>query len=340
MLHALRVLVVAVLLGCPAPEHNVLIIAHRGASGHLPEHTLAAYELAIDQGADYVEPDLVMTRDGVLVARHENEIGGTTDAAARFPERRATKVIDGDTVAGWFAEDFTLEELRTLRARERLLFRSRAHDGLYPVPTLEEVLELVRRKEEETGRRIGVYPETKHPSYHRTIGLPQEELLLEVLARHGYTGADDPVFIQSFETGNLRFLRTRTTIRLVQLLDEKGAPFDLVQAGDPRTHADLATPDGLRGIAAYADAIGPNKAMIQPVGPDGALREPTTLVQDAHAAGLLVHAWTLRADPVYLPAGYGGDPLAEFRRLAELGVDGVFADYPDQAVQALRADRR
>jgi glycerophosphoryl diester phosphodiesterase len=319
----------------PEPHRDVLVIAHRGASGYRPEHTLAAYELAIDQGADYIEPDLVMTRDGVLIARHENEIGSTTDAAERFPERRATKVIDGDTMTGWFAEDFTLAEIRSLRARERLSFRSKAWDGRFGVPTFEEVLLLIRRKEAESGRRIGVYPETKHPSYHRSLGLALDDTLLAVLARHGYTGREDPVFIQSFETGNLRALRARTAIRLVQLLGAEGAPWDLVEAGDARTYADLATPDGLREIARYADVIGPHKELIQPVGPGGVLLAPTSLVRDAHAAGLRVHAWTFRAEGFYLPAAYGGDPGAELRRFADLGVDGVFTDFPDLAVRAL-----
>lgn len=316
---------------------DVLIIAHRGASGHRPEHTLAAYELAIDQGADFIEPDLVMSADGVPVARHENEIGATTDAALRFPDRRASKVIDGDTTTGWFAEDFTLAELKTLRARERLAFRSKAWDGQFEIPTLDEILTLIRRKEQQTGRRIGIYPETKHPSYHRAIGLPIEEVLLATLQRYGYVERTDPVFIQSFETGNLRALRERTALRLVQLLDAEGQPWDFRVAGDPRTWADLATTPGLVEIAGYADAIGPHKVLIQPVGPDGALLEPTSLVGDAHQVGLLVHAWSLRADPYFLPAGYAGDALAEFRRLTELGVDGVFTDYPDLAVRALRA---
>ncbi len=312
-----------------------LVIAHRGASGHRPEHTLEAYALAIEQGADVIEPDLVMTRDGVLVARHENEIGQTTDVAVRYPERRATRVIDGESVTGWFVEDFTLAEVKTLRARERLASRSRAWDGRFEVPTLEEVLALVRDREASAGRRIGIYPETKHPSYHESLGLPITDALLETLGRWGYNAADDPVFIQSFETGNLRRIRTLTRLRLVQLIEGEGAPADLSLRGDPRTYADLISPDGLRDVATWADGIGPNKLLVQPVTPDGLLGEPTSLVARAHAAGLFVHVWTVRGDAPFLATAYGGDPAAEYRRLAALGVDGLFTDFPDQARAAL-----
>lgn len=319
----------------PEPEPSrPLVIAHRGASGYLPEHTLAAYELAVRQGADYIEPDLVITRDGVLIARHENEIGSTTDVAARFPERQTTKEVDGEAVTGWFAEDFTLAEIRTLRARERLAFRSQARNGEFEVPTLAEILDLVARLEAETGRRIGIYPETKHPSYFRGIGLPLEEPLLELLHARGYRTAEDPVFLQSFEVGNLRWLRERTALRLVQLLDEKGAPWDFVVRGEPRTYADLATPGGLREIATYAAAIGPHKRLIVPLGPDGRLAAPTALVRDAQAAGLLVHPWTFRNEASFLHRDYAGDPAAELRQFHALGVDGVFADFPDVAVRA------
>jgi glycerophosphoryl diester phosphodiesterase len=328
--------VVAAALACtapaappaPSPRATPLVIAHRGASGHRPEHTLAAYALAIDMGADYVEPDLVSTRDGVLVARHENEIGGTTDVAARFPERRRTKTVDGRLVTGWFTEDFTLAELRTLRARERLPYRSRAHDGVHPIPTLDEVLDLVARRARELGRPIGVYPETKHPSYFRGIGLPLEEPLLAALARRGWTGRDAPVFIQSFEVGNLRGLRTRTGVRLVQLVAPRGAPPD---APSGSGYAAMLTPGGLRAVARYADGIGAEQSLVQPRAAGGALAAPTTLVRDAHAAGLAVHVWTLRRDD----PGIDNGP-AEWRRLAALGVDGIFGDFPDDGVAALR----
>lgn len=315
----------------PAP----LIIAHRGASGHRPEHTLEAYALAIEQGADVIEPDLVMTGDGVLVARHENEIGQTTDVAERFPDRQATKVIDGEPVTGWFVEDLTLAELKTLRARERLASRSHAWDGRFRVPTFEEILTLVRDRERDLGRRIGLYPETKHPSYHESLGLPITARLLETLERWGYGGAGDPVFIQSFETANLRWLRPRTRLRLVQLIETAGRPADFAAAGEPRGYRDLVTPAGLRELTGWADGIGPSKLLVQPIAPDGTLAEPTTLVADAHAAGLFVHVWTIRGDAPFLAAGYGGDPAAEYRRLAELGVDGMFTDFPDQARAAL-----
>lgn len=324
-----------------AREPSPLVIAHRGASGHRPEHTLAAYALAIEMGADYIEPDLVMTRDSVLVARHENEIGGTTDVAERFPERRATRTIDGLAVTGWFTEDFTLAELRTLRARERLPSRSHAFDGRAPIPTLEEVLDLAERASRARGRRVGVYPETKHPSYFRAIGLPLEEPLLAALARRGWTTRDAPVIVQSFEVGNLRWLRARTGVRLAQLVGATGAPADAAtDVGVPRTYAAMVTPGGLAAIARYADAVGVERTLVQPMAPDGTLAAPTTLVADAHRAGLRVHVWTLRSDPPFLPPAYAGDAGAEWRRFATLGVDGIFGDFPDVGVAALRGDAR
>jgi glycerophosphoryl diester phosphodiesterase len=297
-----------------------IIIGHRGASGHRPEHTLESYTLAISMGADYIEPDLVSTKDGVLVARHENEIGGTTDVAEKFPDRKTTKTIDGQPLTGWFTEDFTLAEIRTLRAKERLPFRSHERDGLYPVPTFDEVLALVDSKSKETGRAIGVYPETKHPTYFRSIGLALEPPMLETLGRHGKREKTEAVFIQSFEAANLQLLRPLTQLRLVLLLDQT---------------ADVS-PARLAEIRSFADGIGPNTRLILPANPDGTLRSPTTLIADAHTAGLTVHAWTLRSEPAFLSPSYGGDPLAEYRQLAELGVDGLFTDFPDAAVAALR----
>ncbi len=318
--------------GMPRP----LIIAHRGASGHRPEHTLAAYALAIDMGADYVEPDLVMTRDHVLVARHENEIGGTTDAAAKFPTRRRTTVIDGDTVTGFFTEDFTLAELKTLRARERLPNRSHAWDGHFEVPTLDEILAFVRRRERETGRTFGVYPETKHPSYHRAVGLPLEDSLLATLARHGYRARADAVIIQSFEVGNLRALRPRTSIRLAQLIDRGGRPPDVAAGDSAATYAAMLTPRGLRAVRRYADAIGVHKWLVLPRDAAGDVARATPVVRDAHDAGLQVHVWTLRSDTPDLPAGFGGDAEAEWRAFVAAGVDGIFGDFPDVGVRALR----
>lgn len=309
-----------------------LIIAHRGASGRLPEHTLEAYNLAIDQGADYIEPDVVISKDGVLIARHENEIGGTTDVEEKFPERRQARVIDGRTVSGWFTEDFTAAELTTLRARERLPQRSHAFDGLFKVPTLRDVLRLARERERQTGRRIGVYPETKHPSYFRALGLPLEERLIADLSEFGYTAREDEVFIQSFETGNLKALSSATTIRLVQLIDAKGVPYDLEAAGTLRSYSDLITPAGLAEISSYATAIGPAKSLVL----SSPASSPSSLVRDAHAAGLEVHVWTLRSDAPFLAEGWNGDPLAEWRRYRDCGVDGIFGDFPDDGVRALR----
>ena len=294
-----------------------LVIAHRGASGYRPEHTLAAYELAIEMGADFIEPDLVITRDGVLIARHENDITGTTDVIDRpeFRSRRRTKWIDGREVTGWFTEDFTLAEIKTLRARERLEFRDRSFNGMFEIPTFQEILDLARRE------NVGVYPETKFPSYFRSIGLPLEEPMVEALHAAGLRA----VFLQSFETGNLKLLKTMTDLPRIQLLDVGGQPWDLALAGDPRTYQEL----GLEEIASYADGIGPNKRLIVPAGPDGRLRPPTSLVEDAHRAGLLVHPWTFRSDPVFLAPDYEGDAVREIEQFLSLEVDGLFTDFPD-----------
>jgi glycerophosphoryl diester phosphodiesterase len=326
-----------------------IVIGHRGASGHRPEHTLASYRLAIAMGADFVEPDLVATRDGVLVARHENEISGTTDVAdhPEFAARRTTKTIDGTPVTGWFTEDFTLAELKTLRAKERLpQLRpgNTAYDGRFPVPTLQEIIDLVRAESRRLRRTIGIYPETKHPSYFASIGLPLEPPLVRTLRRNGLAHRGAPVIIQSFETGNLRALRSRVGVRLVQLLDASGRPYDLAAAGDPRTYADLATPAGLRWISRYADGVGVNKNLIVPRDASGALLEPTALVGDAHRLGLVVHAWTFRNENNFLPADFRvgtdpaarGDAEAEYRLFYGLGLDGVFSDHPDTAVAARR----
>lgn len=303
------------------PPPRPLVIAHRGASGYRPEHTLAAYELAIEMGADFIEPDLVITRDGVLIARHENDISGTTDVIDRpeFRDRRRTKWIDGREVTGWFAEDFTLAEIKTLRARERLELRDHGFDGRFEIPTFQEILDLARR------RNVGVYPETKLPSYFRSIGLPLEEPMVEALHAAGLRA----VFLQSFETGNLKLLKTMTDLPRIQLLDVEGQPWDLALAGDGRTYRELAAPEGLAEIAAYADGIGPNKRLIVPAGPDGRLRPPTSLVEDAHRAGLLVHPWTFRSDPVFLAPDYEGDAVREIEQFVALGVDGLFTDFPD-----------
>ena len=326
-----------------------LVIGHRGASGYRPEHTLASYRLAIRMGADYIEPDLVPTRDGHLVARHENEISGTTDVADRpeLADRRATKEIDGHAVTGWFTEDLTLAELKTLRTKERLpQLRpdNTRYDGLLEVPTLDEILELVRWETRRTGRQVGVYPETKHPTYFASIGLPLEEPLVAALRRHGLDRRDAPVLIQSFETGNLRELAGMTRVPLVQLLDVAGAPYDLAAAGDPRTYDALATPAGLAGVAEYASAVGAHKDRVLPRDPrSGDIGRRSSLVADAHAAGLLVHVWTLRDENQFLAAGFRsgidprarGDAHAEARAFLDAGVDGIFTDHPDTTGRAL-----
>jgi glycerophosphoryl diester phosphodiesterase len=340
-----------------------IVIAHRGASGYFPEHTLAAYAAAIDMGADFIEPDLVMTRDGALIARHENALaivdeatGGVIEATTnvhalpQFAARRTTRTVDGKRITGWFAEDFTLTEMRTLRARERIPRerpRNAEHDDRYPIPTLQQVIDLAKRRSAELGRTIGIYPETKHPSYHAAIGLPLEPALLEVLAANGWNGREAPVFIQSFETGNLRALRGMTRVRLIQLLDARGSPWDLQASGDSRTYADLATAEGLREIARYADGVGPHKALVIGRTLTAALGRPTGLVPDAHAAGLLVHPWTFRAENAFLPLEFRrgedraarGDGQGEIAAFLQMGIDGLFTDHPDVGVAAVEASR-
>ena len=333
-----------------AIAEDLLVIGHRGASAYRPEHTLAAYELAARTGADFIEPDLVSTKDGVLVDRHEPEISGTTDVAQRpeFADRRATKTIDGVVYDGWFTEDFTLAELKTLRAVERLpLLRqeSTTFDGLYEVPTLDEVLALRARLSRELHREIGVYIETKHPTYFDGLGLSLEEPLAEDLVQARWDRRRFPVVVQSFETANLRQIAgTGVDVPLVQLLSATGAPADLVAAGDPRTYADLVTPEGLAWVSTYADGIGPDKSMVIPLQADGTLGQPGPLVDDAHAEGLVVHPYTFRPENGFLPADYdlGADPadfgraLAELQAFWEAGVDGVFTDAPDLGVESRR----
>ena len=324
-----------------------LVIAHRGASGYRPEHTLAAYRLAIRLGADYIEPDLVATKDGVLVARHENEISTTTDVAEHpeFADRETTKTVDGVEVTGWFTEDFTLRELRTLRAVEPLPDLrpdNTQYNGTYRVPTFEQVLDLLDRVEARTGERVGVYPETKHPTYFRDIGLPLEPALIDGLDAHDLDSFSSEVFVQSFETHNLRVLNRLTSIKLVQLVDSTGAPYDFVASGDPRTYADLVTPRGLAFIARYADGVGANKDLVIPRDKKGFLLEPTSLVEDAHAEGLLVHAFTFRSENEFLPADLRrgddpaelGDAIAEDLLFLQQGLDGFFTDFPDTGVRA------
>ncbi|WP_161602636.1 glycerophosphodiester phosphodiesterase [Thermomonospora catenispora] len=326
-----------------------VVIAHRGASGLRPEHTLAAYRMAIAQGADYIEPDLVMTKDRRLVARHDNWLADSTDVEDRpeFADRKKTKTVDGVTRTDWFTEDFTLAELRTLRTEERipeLRPDNTVFNGLEPIPTLEEVLELARR------HGVGVYPETKHPTYFDGIGLSMEEPLVAALHKYGFDSPRDKVFIQSFETSNLRELRRLTKVRLVQLIDGSGAPYDLVKSGDPRTYADLVKPAGLKWISSYADGIGPATGWIIPVDSAGRLGRPTALVRDARRYGLTVHTWTIRNENEFLPVdhrqgntaapGYRsatGDVGGWVSRLYRQGVNGVFCDDPSACVSARAA---
>lgn len=327
----------------PAPP---VVIAHRGASAERPEHTLAAYALAIAQGADFIEPDLVVTRDHQLVARHENEISGTTDVASRpdFASRRRSQIIDGEEVTGWFTEDFTLAELKTLRARERLPElrpANAAFDGQFEISTLAEIIALAKAESARTGRAIGLYPETKHPSHFAKIGLPIEPVLLAALAEAGWTRASDPVFIQSFEVGNLKALRAQTGVRLVQLVGDG-------LSADGHDYAAMLTPDGLADVRRYADAIGPSRDLVIPRDAAGQLGMPTTLVVDAHRAGLEVHPWTFRPENFYLAQGFrqGEDPRAtgdaagEIRRYLETGIDGLFSDSPAAAAEALGKPRQ
>lgn len=337
-------------------DHRPIVIGHRGASGYVPEHTLTSYFIAVQQGVDFIEPDLVSTRDGVLIARHENEIGGTTNVAdhPEFASRRTTKTIDGQKMEGWFTEDFTLQEIKTLRARERLpQLRpdNKRFDGQFEIPTFDEILSLVRALERMRGPsapRIGVYPETKHPTYFRSINLPLEGALLRSLKRWGYRGKDAPIFIQSFEVSNLQALRKKTEIRLVQLMEGSGTPYDVVARGEKRTYADMATASGLRDVALYADAIGVDKNMVIPRDSNNALLAPTALVNHAHAAGLKVHIWTMRAENYFLPSEFRtsedmaahGKLDAEIRAFLATDIDGFFSDHPDIGVRARNATRQ
>jgi glycerophosphoryl diester phosphodiesterase len=312
-----------------------LVIGHRGASGYRPEHTLASYELAIQMGADYIEPDIVSTKDGVLIARHENDISETTDVGnvREFANRKTTKKIDGREVTGWFIEDFTLAEIKTLRAKERLPFRNHSYDSQFEIPTLQEVIDLAKQKSTQTGRIIGIYPETKYPTYFKSIHLSLEEPLVAILEANGYTNSDAPVFIQSFEVENLKQLNKITDLPLVQLLDEADKqPYDFVMKGDSRTYADLTSPKELAKIAEYAEALGPYKRLIIPVSEDKRLKAATSLINDAQAVGLKVHTWTFRKEDQYLAPDYNGNPQAEYEQFFKLGIDGVFSDFPDIAV--------
>ena len=353
-----------------------LVIGHRGAPGYLPDHTLEGYRTAIAMGADFIEPDLVSTKDGQLIARHEPVLTDTTNVKSitKFADRRRKAIIDGIEYDGWFASDFTLAEIKELRAVQPLARRSHKFDGAFEIPTFQEVLDLARRESQRLGRTISIYPETKHPTWHRENGLPLEERLVTTLLIAGYTSKSSPVIIQSFEIGNLKRLRTMTSVRLVQLLsaydndidtgkpiylakDPDSAPWDWIASGDPRNYGDMLTPAGLAEIATYADGIGPwkrqlvgvkgidanNDGKADDVNGDGAINEADgvtvvlgTVIADAHKAGLVIHPYTFR-DDVPLPRDYAGDPGQEFRHFFALGVDGIFTDFSDTAYRSREA---
>jgi glycerophosphoryl diester phosphodiesterase len=347
-----------------------LVIGHRGACGYLPEHTLESYKKAIEMGADFVEPDLVVTKDGQLVARHEPNITATTDVEAHpeFASRKITRKVDGIDETGWFVTDFTLAELKTLRAKQTMADRDQSFNGKFEIPTFREILELVKDEKIRSGRTVGVYPETKHPTYHIQAGLPIEPRLLALLNEYGLNKKDSAVVIQSFEVNNLKELRKLTPVRLVQLIDGDDVdsagkvvlaapserPYDFVVKNDARNFADMLTPAGLKEIKTYADGIGPWKPYLASgahvMGADGKPKDlngdgkiddrdrvalpVTSVVKDAHTAGLFVHAFTFRNESKRLLSNYADDPKAEYVKFYKMGVDGLFSDFADTAVNA------
>jgi len=326
-------------------QDDFVVVGHRGASGYRPEHTLAAYELAARMGADYIEPDLVTTKDRVLVARHEPEIGGTTDVDQHpeFAGRKKTKNLDGVQVTGWFTEDFTLKELKTLRAKERipaLRQQNTVFNGRYQIPTLQEVIDLSKKLSRELDRPIGIYPETKHPTFFQQQGLALEPELVKVLTRNGLNRSDAKVFVQSFEVANLKALDKQLRVPLVQLTSSAGAPYDFVVAGDKRTYADIVTANGLKEVATYADGLGPSKDQVIPLDATGKLGQPTALVSNAHKAGLVVHPYTFRVENNFLPAEFdssavtaeSGNLFGEIAAYRKTGIDGLFTDNTDIAI--------
>ena len=351
----------------PESESSPLVIGHRGASGYVPEHTLESYKLAIRLGADYIEPDLVATKDGVLIARHEPLIGDSDPATTgdstdvgehpEFASREKTRMLDGIPTKGFWASDFTLAEIKTLGARQTRGGRPTEFNGKFKVPTLEEVIALAKRQSPRRGRTVGIYPETKHPTFHQDLGLALEPRLVAALKKHGLNRRTAPVFIQSFEQANLKQLNEMTPVRLVQLVDANDTdangnptyappfdrPYDWTASGNPaltsRTFGFFTTNGGLDEIKSYADGIGPWKVYIVPTtgGGGGDVKPPTDLVERAHARGLLVHTWTFRDDAY--PTGYTGGPVEEYLNFFRLGVDGVFSDFPDTAFAAREIHR-
>jgi glycerophosphoryl diester phosphodiesterase len=348
-----------------------IVVAHRGASGYLPEHTLEAYKMAIEMGADYIEPDLVVTKDGVLIARHEPMLSGTTDVANRpeFAARKTTRKVDGVETSDWFASDFTLAEIKQLRAKQAMADRDQSKNGQFQVPTLQEVIDLAKKEGAARGKVVGIAPETKHSTLHAALGLPIEDRLVNVLKEAGWADASAPVVIQSFEVANLKYLNTRIDVKLAQLLDAEDVdkdgnivlsapyaqPYDFVVVGDKRTYKDLLTKEGLAEVKSYADILAPWKPYIlatkqvdqnndgkaDDLNGDGktdeqdrVLAQPSSVVKDAHAAGLQVFTWTFRNEPKRLASTFKGDPAAEYKAFYALGVDGLFSDFPDTAVKA------
>jgi glycerophosphoryl diester phosphodiesterase len=382
---AASALVLAALAACggddvaaspPAPTYPTLngqlplVIGHRGASGYLPEHTLEAYKRAIELGADFVEPDLVATKDGVLIARHEPNITSTTDVSTRaeFASRKTKKMVDGVEEEGWFASDFTLAEIKTLFAKQPVADRDQTQNTKFRIPSFEEVIDLAKTEGSKANRVVGIYPETKHPTFHNGLNLSLEDRLLAILAKNNYTSKTSPVIIQSFEVANLKYLRARTQVRIVQLIDADDVnadgsialaapydkPYDFAVARDPRTFATMLTPAGLKEIKTYADGIGPWKPYLISwkfnLGTDGkpldlnndgrvdqrdrVMMQPSDVVKNAHAESLFVHAFTFRSEPTRLASDFKGDPKAEYQLYYKLGVDGVFSDFPDTALSA------
>lgn len=301
---------------------NPIVVGHRGAPGYVPEHTLRSYALALDMGADYIEPDLVSTKDGYLIARHENEISETTDVAEKYPKRKRTKIIENESKTGWFTEDFTLAEIKNLRARERLPFRSHTEDGIHEVPTFEEILGFVKLQEKKRRRSIGLAPEIKHSAYFSQIGLPMESKFVRLLKKYNLNEKNSPIMVQSFESDNLRRLRALTAVRLVQLLDDP-----------PRWPYDLTA------IREYAEWVSPPKKFIAPVDENGEIHSVTDFVRSAQTAGLKVMPYTFRSDDIYLAKTYNGDPTKEYWLFFNQGVDGIFSDFPDHAVAAKKQHR-
>jgi glycerophosphoryl diester phosphodiesterase len=340
----------------PRLSPRVELFAHRGCSAQRPEHTLAAYVLAMHQGADYIEPDLVCTKDGVLVARHENNLTETTDVSTRseFAAKRVTKTIDGVKQEGWFVEDFTLDELKRLRAIERLpqvRVANTAFDGQYQIPTLEEVIEVVAAHAQATGRVIGLVPELKHSTHHHSVGLNVEEILVRTLSAHTYTQFA-PLEIQSFEVSNLKVLRDmlgrRRNLRIMQLVDAANMrPGDAMASGSSLTYADIITAKGLKAVAQYADVVAPSHRMVIPLNADQSLGQPTRLVADAHDAGLLVHTWTFRPENRFMATNFRSNrgenarhdegSIAEMHAYIAAGVDGFFTDDSALGLAAIKS---